>query len=571
MEDIVIFGVDIEKILSEKLKSFILKADFIKSEDYKRLREILKSSSDYDYVTIDCSIKSEEEFLDFFAQTIMSNGEEFAIDKSKIRLSGQILNYNCDIFKNIENIVISPERIKDIDVLKLKFPNLKNIEINRRPILKNESKDNLMNIIKVAQFSKSIEMVPYYSVEEIRNTIKEAGFENTLFISDDGVSIINKDKIINQSSKTGSLRVNVHDISEIGLDRLIASGDEIVLVIKDASELSVEKIREYQEAGLNIDRIRIFQKENEIFANKPYEVEKYCLIREKLEKLVQGIDVNLPEKEKFAEVYRRVCKYIAYDTIAGYPKTKDEEAYSKSEECNSRNLVNGLLKGKCVCSGYSEILRNALAMVGIESKIASGIVITREVKKEKFNKDKLKFSRVYKEEQDRVILGEDHAWNKVRIDGVWYNVDATWDSKRIREGLKLVNCLKTDKEITERDKKVGFGGPDCTEHVKQIEVDKLFDKEHLYIGNYAIPNFKDIILLMRDVVGMYKHAGIIIANGVSSCIKHIKDLIRNSSKNEPILSIKSNTDNNSKECFLDEIRVERRKYSSYRKCWKKSN
>ena len=96
--------------------------------------------------------------------------------------------------------------------------------------------------------------------------------------------------------------------------------------------------------------------------------------------------------------------------------------YSHINESKSSNLENGLLERKCVDAGYAEILKNCLAVLGISSKIVRG---------------------------NFAGIGEEHIWNQVKIDDVWYNVDLSLDSKRM-SGTKKTNnkptyCLISDR------------------------------------------------------------------------------------------------------------------------------
>ena len=94
-----------------------------------------------------------------------------------------------------------------------------------------------------------------------------------------------------------------------------------------------------------------------------------------------------------------------------------------------------------------------------------------------------------------------HAWTKVKIDGEWYNADPTWDADRIRFGLIPTNALKTDKQC-QADEKYDNPGPECNVEFPQKEIGKLFGNNK-YIGNFKVPNSKDIIgnvKLMADTL-----------------------------------------------------------------------
>jgi transglutaminase-like putative cysteine protease len=48
-----------------------------------------------------------------------------------------------------------------------------------------------------------------------------------------------------------------------------------------------------------------------------------------------------------------------------------------------------------------------------------------------------------------------HAWNQVKIDGVWYNLDLTWDASRIRSGEELEYFLINDEEFYKKHRVAG--------------------------------------------------------------------------------------------------------------------
>ena len=62
-----------------------------------------------------------------------------------------------------------------------------------------------------------------------------------------------------------------------------------------------------------------------------------------------------------------------------------------------------LKTGKCVCQGYAECFELMAELAGLEASIVGGNAVNSTGKR------------------------ESHAWNQVKIDGEWYNVDVTWD------------------------------------------------------------------------------------------------------------------------------------------------
>lgn len=526
MDREVIFDFDIERIENEKLKDIIIKTGSIKPERYDKLAEVLKRSPHIERAFSHIEHGTDEYWNNFF-KVFMPKDGEFTLDPSKIVLSGDIDKFNCDFFKYVENFSMNPDKISEIKRIKKKLPNLKNIELADIEVKEEDIGKNLSNLVDTAQFAKAISLKTGLGTKNIKNFIKNSGQNEHLILSDDGRCLINLDKIMEKSENPFNLTLNLSDLEKIGLDNLKQSGDNVTLVINSTNDLSNTKLQELQNAGLNIDGIRIFTEENNIEQNEMYDVQTYIAVREKLEEVVEGIDINAPDKEKFAEVYKRICKNISYDTPAAYPVTMAQEKYSKDQSTDCRNLKNGLLEGKCVCAGYADILRNALSMVGIESKYITGMVKAKTVDAEKYSEKKYNKKYVIENKDKKFDIGENHAWNKVKLDGVWYNVDATWDANRMRLGQVPSHCLKTDEEIKKSDKKCYFKGPECKILVEDRDIEEIFGEKHLHIGKTKIPNAKDILAGIRAVGEAYKDLGIGIKDHV---IKLKENLFKESEK-----------------------------------------
>ena len=72
-----------------------------------------------------------------------------------------------------------------------------------------------------------------------------------------------------------------------------------------------------------------------------------------------------------------------------------------------------------MCSGYADIAKHVFDCVGIECRKIGGT-------------DK---------------KGEGHAWNQIKIDNKWYNLDLTWDRDLILMGYPARWILKSDKQF----------------------------------------------------------------------------------------------------------------------------
>lgn len=94
---------------------------------------------------------------------------------------------------------------------------------------------------------------------------------------------------------------------------------------------------------------------------------------------------DLSEEDDFTKIkllYEYVCTHYTYD----YTYTQ----YS---------AYDGLTTGTMVCQGYALLMYKVMWEAGIPCRIITG-----------------------------VSGGENHAWNIVKLNGSWYNIDATWDA-----------------------------------------------------------------------------------------------------------------------------------------------
>lgn len=507
----VIFDFDIERIEKDKLTDVMLQASSINPENYLKLADILRNSPQLENIYIHM-FGGNDKFWNNFFKTFMPTNGDFTIDPQKIELEGDVQDFNCEIYKYIERLNLGNKNVSQIDEIEEKFPNLKNIQMQKPVISSEKIGGDCSKIFKLAKYMKFLNLATNINQEDAQKYLSENGLTDKFALSSDGLCIINIDRIEEKQTEPARLRINANDVERIGLERLSTSSDKITLVINSVAELSNDMLKKYQEAGLSIEGIVVYSPENEQEQNAPYSVGEYAEIRDTLEELVEGIDLNASEKERFAEVYKRICSNITYDVPAAYPLTNAQKEYSELQETNCRNLRNGLLHGKCVCAGYADILRNALSMVNIESKYIVGAVTDKVISERFLKEEKYQGDYVDKKEDGTVEVGGYHAWNKVKLDGKWYNVDATWDSTRIRLGQTPTNCLKTDEEIKKKSQKVEFEGPECVTPVSAVEIDKMFDSKHLYLGNFKLPNSKDIIAQVKLTGEVYKETGTFLKN-----------------------------------------------------------
>ncbi|MBQ5310791.1 MAG: hypothetical protein ILP19_01950 [Oscillospiraceae bacterium] len=121
---------------------------------------------------------------------------------------------------------------------------------------------------------------------------------------------------------------------------------------------------------------------------------------EKIKSLQSEIDKKAGEVLALADgksTYEKVKTFhdyiVLHDTFEMYDKSRI------SDTCFNFTVYGGLVGGRIQCEGYAKTMQYLCDLSGIESMVISGT-----------NKD-----------------GDSHAWNVIKIDGKWYNVDATWD------------------------------------------------------------------------------------------------------------------------------------------------
>ena len=265
-----------------------------------------------------------------------------------------------------------------------------------------------------------------------------------------------------------------------------------ILTIDSINELSAEDAKKLSAKYTKI-QIRsqgfAYGRKNTIdagyYQRDPYDVNEFIACREKLDELIEKIDPNSSDLEKFSEIYYRVCKNIEYDHPAVYPETRIQEEYSKLNVFRSRDLRNGLLDGKAVCGGYAYILKSALQLAGIGAIYVCGPVNIDLKKQRNFlnyysnlKKDS-PLKKILKKRADSIYKkyreAEWHAWNKVLIDGVWYNCDPTWDRDNIAFGKTPESVLKSDKNF-EKDGKYCENGPECKKNFSKNKIKSIFKK-----------------------------------------------------------------------------------------------
>ena len=143
-------------------------------------------------------------------------------------------------------------------------------------------------------------------------------------------------------------------------------------------------------------------------------------------KITQGIN-NITfnnsenrEKEIFGILITRILKNTRYDLNSqeNYENNSKITKFGKPTFDNPSNEIIGILQGKCVCRGFAGIVRDVFNSVNIDCIVISGI-----------------------------SNNGGHAWNQIKLDGEWYNIDITWDRDNIIQNGESYWLLKDDERF----------------------------------------------------------------------------------------------------------------------------
>lgn len=113
-----------------------------------------------------------------------------------------------------------------------------------------------------------------------------------------------------------------------------------------------------------------------------------------------------PDDEKVKLVYDYITSHVSYD-------------YNSSGKPLAHSAYNAITEGKAVCQGYASLLYRLLREAKVPVRIITG-----------------------------TSQGQPHAWNIVKLNGMWYNLDSTWDSTLSGgNAQKYEYFLKSNKEF----------------------------------------------------------------------------------------------------------------------------
>lgn len=360
-------------------------------------------------------------------------------------------------FKGLEYIILKNISGMDMQALQAVLSGVGNL---REFIFEGDIQSLDLRIItpEIARAHEKIYLDTTKGIIDIERTEDEQGYKlrmstkciayideiTSLVNNADDVQMDGKDEVeihIDNKNKLKSLIENKHFLKDV---------PGISIIVPHIGMITDQELEELK-SQTNIRKTRVMDPEYDKGKEEGFEytLEQYEILHKKVQEIVGDIPEEFTDLQKFMIIYLRLGSTIIYDNklIEEENKEKDDprykSEYAKENSAKARNLFNGLIKGKSVCAGYADILYNCLNAVGIETC---------------------------------KIGGKDHTWNKVKLDGVWYNVDLTWDCKDITQhnarGLKC--CLRSDEEFQEGHEQTEGKKVDCNHDYPREEVVRAF-------------------------------------------------------------------------------------------------
>ena len=210
-----------------------------------------------------------------------------------------------------------------------------------------------------------------------------------------------------------STAYNISDLAVLVNEQLQDGKEKGVFYVTGIDEYEIESINDYLCSTYGtVSQYSILEKTKggmKILLN--YEISDNYYVVQKY-KNGEEIPGSRPEAYKLYDKVVYIIDEIIEPGMTDYEKElaihdyivlNCEYVYTDYSKEYAYRAYGALVQGKAVCNGYAEAMALLLSCVDVENYIMTGEAGT---------------------EQDNRQL---HAWNAVKLDGEWYQVDATWD------------------------------------------------------------------------------------------------------------------------------------------------
>lgn len=135
-------------------------------------------------------------------------------------------------------------------------------------------------------------------------------------------------------------------------------------------------------------------------------------VDEEVSNLLKSLDLsNKTDYQKVKAIYDYICSNVTYDH-----DNLNDESYSLKYTAYA-----ALINKTAVCQGYASLFYRLALDAGVDTRVISG------------------------------EAGGPHAWNIVKLNGKYYNLDSTWDAGRSTYAYFLKNTNDFDNHVRDND------------------------------------------------------------------------------------------------------------------------
>lgn len=337
----------------------------------------------------------------------------------------------------VQNKKIEEVTLKGNKVLFKELKNLTNGQYKKNIELQIESKTNFRNMIKIKDKKVEISLTS----EDIKHIVKNINFalvKNLQIIFEEETSFIEFIRVLKKVE------------------------NNISICLKEISKLTTEEIIILRDV-LYVEDISIVNKNNEIVDT--FKIEDFIKIRESMDKFIDQVPKDISNLEKVLWIYKVLLNNIKYEDALGTSSDEFKKAF---------------INKNCISKGYSQILKNCLNCLNIESSIVEGTVINSE---------------------------EIWNWVQVKLEDTWYNLDLALDAK---SKSKMKYCLISNEKIS---KNYDFESKDvnyCVDNFDNRVIlqfwknDTIVIEEKKSIIKNIIEKFKLLFVGNKELVGLPK-------------------------------------------------------------------
>lgn len=223
---------------------------------------------------------------------------------------------------------------------------------------------------------------------------------------------------------------DIESINRMNRQEKNYKGVPVIITIDNMGELPLEKLSDF-EKKFDIIGVRIKDKDRKFYSNgattgeyRPISLNDYKEARRVVDdEIINNLYVEENSSKMVQDTFLATQVIYLIANKIKYDEKKDEirkkmptDEYLRYYH-SARSNITGLITGKAVCGGFSEILRNVLSCVDIKCKTMPG----------------------------RTDDDKGHVWNQIELGNTWFNTDVTWAIENICEGKPSGDLFMSDE------------------------------------------------------------------------------------------------------------------------------